>query len=306
MSVASCRRTASVELGRRCARSRRAPLRPARAGTRAGRAGTGRAGCRRAASRRAASMCSPAAAATPTGAAESHSYCPPPCAYTSASPSTTAIVFAPAEPIGTSSASSTSARYSATAAGACATRAAGPCRCGGASAGGGAPVESTLACAGQRDRGALGVPLEHERDVHGPVGCGRSPHSRVPSSGSTIHTRSAVESDRVVLRLLRQHRVVGSRARARRGEDQVVAERGRLRPSSRLRRAWQLEQQLAGFARDVGRRARGRPLSSSPARRRRLGALGGRGREQRLGRAAQHSRVDRLHERDVDVGAARR
>ena len=33
--------------------------------------------------------------------------------------------------------------------------------------------------------------------------------------------------------------------------------------------------------------------------------LGGRGREQRRGRAAQHARVDRLHEREVDVGAAR-
>src|SRR5205823_3635581 len=45
----------------------------------------------------------PAAAATPTGAAESHSYWPPAWTYTSASPSRIDIVLAPAEPIGTSS-----------------------------------------------------------------------------------------------------------------------------------------------------------------------------------------------------------
>src|SRR5262249_4479172 len=42
----------------------------------------------------------PAARATATGAAESHSYGPPVWAYTSASPDTTAATFAPAEPIG--------------------------------------------------------------------------------------------------------------------------------------------------------------------------------------------------------------
>ena len=51
-------------------------------------------------------VCSPAARATATGAAESHWYWPPAWAYTSASPRTIAIVLAPAEPIGTSSASS--------------------------------------------------------------------------------------------------------------------------------------------------------------------------------------------------------
>ena len=48
--------------------------------------------------------CSPAARATAAGAAESHSYWPPAWAYTSASPRTTAMALAPAEPIGMSSA----------------------------------------------------------------------------------------------------------------------------------------------------------------------------------------------------------
>ena len=45
--------------------------------------------------------CSPAARATATGAHESHSYWPPACTYSSASPRTTAEILAPAEPMGT-------------------------------------------------------------------------------------------------------------------------------------------------------------------------------------------------------------
>jgi len=54
-------------------------------------------------------QCSPAARATATGAHESHSYCPPEWAYISDSPRTTDMAFAPAEPISTSSAPSSSA-----------------------------------------------------------------------------------------------------------------------------------------------------------------------------------------------------
>src|SRR5258708_24442961 len=46
--------------------------------------------------------CSPAARATATGAAESHSYCPPLCTYASASPPITPAALAPAEPSGSS------------------------------------------------------------------------------------------------------------------------------------------------------------------------------------------------------------
>src|SRR5690606_7871365 len=53
--------------------------------------------------------CRPAARATATGAAESHSYCPSACRYASTSPATTAAVLAPAEPIGTASAPSSAA-----------------------------------------------------------------------------------------------------------------------------------------------------------------------------------------------------
>src|SRR5690606_20285209 len=49
--------------------------------------------------------CAPAASATAAGAAESHSYWPPACTYASTSPSSTAEIFAPADPIGTSSTS---------------------------------------------------------------------------------------------------------------------------------------------------------------------------------------------------------
>ena len=94
------------------------------------------------------------------------------------------------------------------------------------------------------------------------------------------------------------------RASAQAGEDQVVAEPVAfvLRRLARL----ELEQELAGFARDVGRE-----LVVVHSVRRRLVRVvdsdsDGRGGEQRCRRPAQHARVDRLHEREVDVGATRR
>src|SRR6202041_2595603 len=55
-------------------------------------------------------VCRPADLATATGAAESHSYWPPLCTYASASPAMTAAALAPAEPMGTRTAPSRSAR----------------------------------------------------------------------------------------------------------------------------------------------------------------------------------------------------
>src|SRR5215469_16162694 len=54
-------------------------------------------------------VCRPADLATATGAAESHSYCPPLCTYASTSPVMTDADLAPAEPSGTSTAPSSSA-----------------------------------------------------------------------------------------------------------------------------------------------------------------------------------------------------
>src|SRR3982751_5666022 len=101
----------------------------------------------------------PAAVATPTGAAESHSYCPPLCAYTSASPSTTAIALAPADPNGTSSASRTLARYSATFGGRVRDTSkrtfADPLTGG---EGGGVPVERTRCWPGSATAATFGMP----------------------------------------------------------------------------------------------------------------------------------------------------
>ena len=199
-------------------------------------------------------MWQPAAVATPTGAAESHSYWPPPCAYTSASPSTTAIALAPAEPIGTSSASSTSARCVGDArAAACATTSMRIGPVGGGASVAAASVESTLPWAGERD-GARRSASRRSTSATCTAQSVRpaSPYSRVPSSGSTIHTRCRVEPRRVVLRLLGEHRVVRAvLARGRRGSGRWLwrSPSAPVPPCVRL----QLEQELAGTARDVGR-----------------------------------------------------
>ena len=131
-----------------------------------------------------------------------------------------------------------------------------------------------------------------------------SPHSRVPSSGSTIHTRS--RSSRTGESFDSSDRIASSgRAAARRARIRSLLSRS---PSSLVAFArLQLERGARRLRARCRPRARGRPLSSSPARRVVVVVvvLGGGRREQRRGRAAQHARVDRLHEREVDVGAAR-
>ena len=124
-----------------------------------------------------------------------------------------------------------------------------------------------------------------------------SPYSRVPSSGSTIHTRSRVEPRRVVLRLLGEDRVVGP-----------VLARGTARIRSL---AWP----VAFGAGTAGGRCSS--TRSSPARRAASAASAWSSTESVAARrrpvsavssnclrgAAQHARVDGLHEHGVDVGA---
>ena len=192
-----------------------------------------RAGCRRSGEPSMREQWQPAAVATPTGAAESHSYWPPLCAYTSASPITTAIAFAPGraerhelgvehlgEVLGDRGRPGARHEQADLARAVPAARAAA------------VAVESNLSCPGSATVATLGMPLNASATCTA-QSVRPSPHSRVPSSGSTIHTRSRVEALGRVLRLLRQHRVVGTRV-GEPSEDQLVAE-----PIAFvLRRAW--------------------------------------------------------------------
>ena len=159
-----------------------------------------------------------------------------------------------------------------------------------------------LTLAGQRDRRDAGYAVERERDVHGPVGAPLAPFAcaveRVDDPDSFL-----LESGGGVLRLFRQHGVVRACA-GQPGEDQVVAEPITL-VLGRLARL-ELEQEVARLACDVGRElvivhSVGRRLVGIVVE---GGGLGGRGREQWGRRASEDSRVDRLHEREIDVGAA--
>ena len=192
-----------MRLGRR-----RGPARRARAGRRAGRAGRGRAGCTRAASRRGGTRAGPAAARprpgrrspTRTGRRRARR-CRPRRA-------TTAIAFAPAEPIGTSSPPSSLGERSTNrrAAASVTDDDAGPARRwrdGGR--GGRCEASAPRRAARPRRRRARRRPTSATCTAQS-VAPG-SPNSRVPSSGSTIQTRLASRRP-VVLALLRQHGVV--------------------------------------------------------------------------------------------------
>ena len=164
-------------------------------------------------------VCSPAARATATGAAESHSYWPPLCTYASASPQITAAAFAPAEPSGTSIAPVRSAScctksgglvrlttylswpraeaepLAAAAGRACA--ATGRVPAGQAwpparPSPGRSAVLRTRPCAGSATAPAVSSPRSHSATCTAQSVRPGSPNSLVPSSGSTIHTRSAL------------------------------------------------------------------------------------------------------------------
>src|SRR5207244_3131312 len=93
--------------------------------------------------------CAPAARATAVGAAVSQAYWPPAWTKTSASPVTTAAVFAPAEPSGTSSPSRASAKACANAGGRVRLTTMRGCRFSGGGSARGEPVERTTPRAGR-------------------------------------------------------------------------------------------------------------------------------------------------------------
>ena len=138
-------------------------------------------------------QCRPAASATATGAHESHSYCPPECAYISASPRTTAIAFAPADPISTSSASSCSATASAAAGG---RERLTIMRGGVAPVSGiatGSAVDNVMPSPGRATAPTTGLPSTTIATWTAQSDRGGSENSRVPSTGSMIHVRSALK-----------------------------------------------------------------------------------------------------------------
>src|SRR5690349_21798497 len=92
--------------------------------------------------------CRPAARATATGAHESHSYWPPEWAYTSASPRTTAMALAPADPISTLTPPSRAVRNVAAAGGRDRDTMIRGGPTGGGGGGGGSAVDSTRPRAG--------------------------------------------------------------------------------------------------------------------------------------------------------------
>src|SRR4051794_21317275 len=119
-------------------------------------------------------VCRPAARATATGAAESHSYCPPACTYAAATSRTTAITLAPAEPIGTSSAPSSSARGATKAGGG-----RGEPRPGGRGEDGGGPGGGVRVRRGGRGRGGAPAPATS------------SPSPSVPAHSATCTAQSS-------------------------------------------------------------------------------------------------------------------
>ena len=119
-------------------------------------------------------------------------------------------------------------------------------------------VDEHAALRGQRDRGdASGMPSTTSATCTAQSVRPASPHSRVPSSGSTIHTRSRVEPRRVVLRLLGEDRVVGSvLAQERRGSGRCLAVAFARRCRPRARSSQQEARRRGARPR---RRARDRP-----------------------------------------------
>ena len=183
---------------------------------------------------------------------------------------------------------------------ACATRAGASCPVPAAGAGGGVAVESSLPCPGSATVATRRDAVERERDVHGPVGAAFAPLARAVERVDDPHA-FAVEPRRASPSTppTAPRRRVG--ASARRARISSLLSRS---PSSLVRLArLQLEQELAGLARDVG----GELVVVHSVGRRLVGIvgleLGGRGREQRRRGAAQDAGVDRLHEHEVDVGA---
>src|SRR5215831_10597279 len=143
----------------------------------------------------------PATSATAAGAAESHSYCPPAWMYASASPRSTAAAFAPAEPSGSSVTLISSPSRSRKAGGlvrltTTRSRAPGPAAPLAGGAAGGAVVASTWPWAGSATAPAVSAPRSQSATWTAQSVRPGSPNSLVPSSGSTIHTRSAASRAR--------------------------------------------------------------------------------------------------------------
>ena len=199
----------------------------------------GQVGCRRVAARRCATRAGRPPAATATGAAESHSYCPPAWTYASTAPETTAMIFAPAEPSGTRSAPISVASSRTNPGGLVRLTTililppVGPpaSQLRAVPAGAVATVlkvrpwaGSATAPAASRPRGRppstrcterAGSARSHRATWTAQSVRPSSPNSRVPSSGSTIQTRRALQPHRVVLALLGQQRIAAAMRRER-------------------------------------------------------------------------------------------
>ena len=246
------------------ARSRRGRVRRARGGTRAGRAGTGRAGCSAAARRRGARCGSRPPSATPTGAAESHSYWPPPCAYTS--PVAEHAPPSPSRPpIPSGRARRRAVRRGASASSGGRVRDTrmriGP-SVGGASAGAGS-VDEHQPLRGERDRRRGRRVVLDQRDVHRPVGASglavlARPVERVDDPDA--RTRRAVP-DRPSTPRRGSRRRVG--ARGRNGRMQVVGLAVAFARRYRLRRA--VARAVRRHGARLRRRVRDRPWCLSRA-----------------------------------------
>ena len=179
---------------------------------------------------------------------------------------------------------------------ACATRGggSGP-SAGGASAGGGVAVEQRLALArAARPRDAVGVAVARRARRARPSRCGRLRRTRAcRRAGRRSTPVRASRRTGIVLRLLGEDRVVGPvLAQERRGSGRWPGGRRRppVPPSARSR-----SEELAGAARGVGgERVIVHVIAGFSETRSRSWLRG----------PAQHARVDRLHEHQVDVGAA--
>src|SRR5438128_1165190 len=148
----------------------------------------------------------------------------------SASPSTIAIAFAPADPIETSSAPRVATSRSASAGGRVRlTTTRGRPLVDGASAGG-AALERTRPRAGSATAPAAGSPSMTSATCTAQSVRGGSPNSRVPSRGSTIQTRAAS-------RRARGLEVVGDRPRRVHGREGRVDPATELEPFGRRSRA---------------------------------------------------------------------
>ena len=215
--------------------------------------------------------CSPVASATATGAAESHSYWPPACTYASTSPSITAAIFDPGR--------AHRHQFGAELPGQVLHERGRPGTAGGEperSAGGGRHRQRRVpgrrvggeypVLGRHRDRAGGQRPGRHsapgrsspgtpERRRAPPSRCGpSSPNSRVPSSGSTIQTRSASQPRR--------------RDRRRPSSSESTASAGRQRASS-ARRSARARGLVAGRAqRGADRRTPARRAGHAAAHRR--------------------------------------